>query len=131
MGISTTVLPDNSIYIDSSLALAIELCPDQLAIASALIYDTAVYNLAGHLLIESAQDQPNQTFFVDLRKTWQLNTFVPGVVSATGDEGTNASYTVPQFMSGLMMSDLDYIKTPYGRNYMSYAQRIGVVWGIS
>lgn len=131
MGINTTVLPDNSTDIDTALALAIEIAYLPTKKASPLIYDLSVYNLAGSNLVEFANDQTGLTYFAALRTQFGINGFMPGVISSAGDEGTSSSTLNPDFMKGLTMADLQYIKTPWGRAYMSYAQRIGAVWGIS
>lgn len=138
MGITAAVLPDASTDIDAALALAIEIVSDLLSQVSTVIYDNAVYNLAGHNLIEDAQDvtptviyQNGLPYFAYWRSEWKINMFVPGVLSSTSDEGTSSAYNNPEFMNRLMMSDLQLIKTPFGRAYLGYAQRIGSHWGIS
>jgi hypothetical protein len=100
-------------------------------IASPLLYDNAVYNLGMSNLIEFTPDQIGRTMFATLRKTYSILAFKPGVVQSSGDEGTNTSLLVPDFMKNLTMADLQYIKTPWGRAYMAIAQRVGPVWGRS
>lgn len=131
MGINSTVLPDNSTDIDGAFALATETVYQPMAQASALLYDLSVYNLGGALLIEFASDQTGQTFFADARTKFNINGFAPGVIAATSDETSSETLLNPEFMKNLMMADLQYIKTPWGRAYMGYAQRIGTCWGIS
>ena len=131
MGITTMQLPDASTDIDAALNLALALVYAPMQNASQLIYDSAVYNLGGSNLIEFASDQTGQTFFADMRKKFNINGFVPGVIQSASDEATSESMLVPDFMKNLTMADLQYIKTPWGRTYLSYAQRIGPVWGVS
>ncbi len=132
MGISTTVLPDNSTDIDTSLSVALEICDNYyLPTVSSIIYNLAVYNLAGSNLIEFATDQPGQTYFADLRKTWDITGFVGGIISASNDESTGQTLLTPEFLKTLQISDLQYLKNPYGRQYLAYAQRIAYNWGIS
>ena len=128
-GITTADLPDASAYVDSSMALAIEIVYTPMQAASPLMYDNAVYNLGMSNLVEFAPDQTGRTTFKDLRKNYNINGFIPGVVQSSGDEGTNTSMLVPDFMKNLTMADLQYIKTPWGRTYMGIAQRIGPLWG--
>jgi len=131
MGITTVQLPDASTDIDAALNLALALVYAPMQNASQLIYDSAVYNLGGSNLIEFASDQTGQTFFADMRKKFNINGFVPGAIQSASDEGTSESMLIPDFMKNLTMADLQYIKTPWGRTYLSYAQRIGPMWGIS
>lgn len=61
-GIPASVLPDNSIYIASSYAMSVEIASEYLAQVSDLINSDATYNLATHILIETAQDLPGAVF---------------------------------------------------------------------
>lgn len=131
MGISTTYLPDDSDYIDLSLAIAQEIVNEWINTVSSLIFDQATYNLAGDTLINIAQDQPGETFFYDLREKWGINSFVPGVIESSHDETTGQSMLVPEFMKELTLGQLQNLKTPYGRQYLAYAQTIGTNWGLS
>jgi hypothetical protein len=130
-GIDSASLPDASTYIDAALALSIEIVYEPMASASPLMYDQAVYNLGMSTLVETAPDQTNKTTFFDLRKSFNINGFVPGVVQSSGDEGTYSSMLVPDFFKNLTFADLQYIKTPWGRAYMAIAQRVGSLWGVS
>jgi len=178
--------------------MAIETVNLDLTLISQTVYASAVYNLAGHLLIETAQDlagaaftgyisgnnlnvvsvtsgtlstqqtliatglQPNTTviggsgvswevnpsqtyaslatpalmsskftYLTSLRAQWQINQFVPGVIASTSDESTSANYKNPAVMDNLLFSDLNYVKTPFGRNYLSIAARYGSPFGVS
>ena len=130
-GVSTAQLPDASPDIDSALALSVAIVYIRIQEVSQSIYDSAVYNLAFSNLIEFASDQPAQTFFADQRSKFNILGFVPGVISSTSDEGTSESLLNPDFMRGLSMADLQYLKTPWGRQYLSIAQRVGPIWGMS
>jgi hypothetical protein len=130
-GITATYLPDNSPDVDSSLALAVEIVYTGINDVSPMLYDNAVYNLATSNLIEFATDQTGQTFFADLRTKYKINSFVAGLVSASGDESTSQTLTVPDWMKNISLADLQYLKTPWGRQYMSIAQRTGTLWGKS
>ncbi len=100
-------------------------------------YAWAVYNLAAHLLIMWAPDNPalappNNTFFADLRDKYGLNSFTPGVIQASHDQGTGQAFIVPDFVKNMTMADLAYLKTPWGRAYMGLAQAYGpTIWGLT
>jgi hypothetical protein len=96
-----------------------------------IIYTLAVYNLAGDNLINYCPDQPGQTFFTAARASYGCNSFVPGVIGASADEGTSESIITPDFMKTLLMANLQQLKTPYGRQYMAFAQSAGTLWGIT
>ena len=132
MGINTTVLPDNSPSIPLAYQIALDLVNLQLAIASSDIYTLAVYNLGGDNLINYAQDQTGQTYFTDLRAHFKIYSFVPGVIEETHDESTGQRLLNPEFMKNLTLSDLQNLKTPYGRQYLAFAQMYGpTIWGVS
>lgn len=85
----------------------------------------ATYNLAMHQLLKTAQDLPNQTFFAQIRQTYKLTSLVPGPVMASADQATSETLVVPEFFKTLTLSELDLLKTPYGREYLGYAQMYG------
>lgn len=100
------------------------------------IYATAVYNLAGDLLINLAQDSPPSfapplSYFNQLRTNFGCNSFVGGVLNSTSDEGTSEGMTVPDFAAGLTVGQLNNLKTPYGRVYLAIAGSYGSLWGLS
>lgn len=100
------------------------------------IYALAVYNLAGDRLINFAPDQPNSTYFATLRGPapdgFGINSFVAGNVEAAADEATSDTLVVPDFFKTLTLGDLQNLRTPYGRLYLSLAQDWGpAVWGLS
>ena len=130
MGIPTSALPDSSPTITWALEIAQTIVNVQLNLVPG-IYTLAVYNLAGDNLVNYATDQPNQTHFADLRSQLGLSNFTAGVVSSTSDSGTSVSLATPEFMKTLTLSDLQNLKTPWGRNYLAFAQRYGTAWGIS
>jgi hypothetical protein len=132
MEINTTVLPDDSPWIPLCYNLSVEIVNYVLQCISPLIYDQCVYNLGGDNLVNYAQDVPGQTFFVTLRNTLKINNFVAGVISESHDETTGESLTVPDFFKTLTLANLQNLKTPWGRQYMAFAQSYGPnVWGLS
>ena len=131
MGLSTTVIPDNSTDLVNAYNWAVEIVSTDLASISSLAYQQAVYNLAGDILVNWATDQPNQTVFSGFRNTYKIFDFVPGVLTSTSDSGTSQSMNNPEFMKNLTLSDLQNLKTPWGRAYLAIAQRLGTLWGLS
>ena len=147
MGISTTVLPADSPVIPFCLGYAVDIvnpairqmapsCGPPIAGVPALsLYVTAVYNLAGDFLINFAQDlpdappikgsKPSLPFFAYSRKKWNINGFVSGVIQSAADETTSESMVVQEAAKNFTLSDLQSLKTPYGRVYLGIAQ----MWG--
>jgi hypothetical protein len=142
MGISTTDLPDNAPVILMALAISEETVnPALRAVRSPAfsslgytgpnIYELAVYNLGGDNIINFAPDQPDSTFFAVARTGYGCNSFVAGVIASSADETTSESLVVPDFMKQLTLSNLQQLKTPWGRQYLAFAQDYGNIWGIS
>ena len=141
MAITTEQLPDASPVIAMAFAISLEIVNLQINCASPLLYTLAVYNLAGHNVIVFAPDQPDappvpgsdppQPYFAFTRKELKVNAWTPGVVTSTSDEGTSVSLLNPDFMKTFGMKDMTLLKTPWGRQYMEFAQRIGPLWGLS
>lgn len=98
----------------------------------------AVYNLAADYLINIAQDPSNAPSYLDglkywayLRKQFNIFSFVPGIVENASDQGTSAGYVIPKGLEDYTIANLQQLKTPYGRNYLSIAQSWGPTWGLS
>lgn len=122
--------------VQDSLTIALEIVNEALCHASTRIYTLAVYNLAADRLINFANDSEilaNQTYFSDLReKKYKLSSFAPGVVASSSDEATATSLLNPEQMKNLTIMDLQTLKTPYGRQYMAFAQMWGQgIWGLT
>lgn len=149
MKISQSVLPDDSPFIGGSFNFAQMLTNDQLAVVpnpdpvNYPDYRTvAVYNLGGHVLVLTAQDadnapivagsNPQLPYFAYLRKKFNLEGFVSGIVTSAGDESTNTSLAVPDWYKDMTFQDLQFMQTPWGRQYLALAQAAGPnVWDIS
>ena len=143
MGVNSTVLPDNSPVIATAFQVAMEIVNLDLNSASAVMYTAAVYNLAGDNLLNYASDlpdaaivpgsgEPGLAFFAWTRKQWDLNGFISGVISATYDQGTGNTMVVQEAAKNFTLSDLQNLKTPYGRQYLAIAQRAGpTIIGVS
>ena len=130
MGISVLYLPSNSPFLqwtlDKALALVI-----QIPCASGADYTLAVYNCAGHLLLETAQDQPGRDYFEKTREKLGLLQFAAGVVVSTSDQSTSTAFATPDALKELTISDLGFMRTLYGRAYLAYNQDFGGLWGLS
>lgn len=131
MGISASVLPDNSPWIEFSFTLASEIVLPELNDISPILYTQAVYNLSGSTLLYNAQDTSPSTYFADLREANHIVEFVAGVVQSSGDQGTNSAWMIPDAFKGFLMSNLQQLRDPYGRAYLAIVQSYGPVWGIS
>lgn len=147
MGIPISVLPDDAAIIPIAYNVAIEICNIQLASlslpmndpAQPSIYALAVYNLGGSNLVNYAQDQAGQTppppnaatFWADLRGSFKISAFIAGVVSGAADQGTSETILTPDFMKTLTLANLQQLKDPWGRQYLSFVQGLGPLWGLS
>lgn len=92
------------------------------------IYTLAVYNLAGDNVINYAPDiaaPPNNTYFADLRKSFDTNGFVSGVIQSASDESTSESMVVQEAAKNFTLANLQNLKTPWGRTYLAFAQSYG------
>jgi hypothetical protein len=147
MGIDSTVLPDNSVWITYAFNVAMAIVNQALGavgvdpVSGTTIYTLAVYNLAASNLLNFAQDLPGaanvqgsdppQPFFAYTRSKWNMTSFVSGVVQSTSDEGTSMSVVVPKALEDLTIANLQQLKDPYGRQYLAFAQDYGTLWGLS
>lgn len=135
MGVPTTALPSDSPVLTYAYQASLNLVWLRINAVSPFSYMAAVYNLAGHFLVKWAPDgtgsDPNSTVFATMRKNLGLLSFTAGVVTAAADVSTSDSLTVPDFFKNLTLADLDLLKTPWGRDYLSIVQDMGTLWGIS
>lgn len=130
-GVPTAALPSGSPYLAWALSYAEE---QTLLILYAIgqdYYCFAVYCLATSFLINWCPDQSGQTYFATLRATWNLTGFVGGTIQSTADEATSESLLAPDFLKGLTLANLQQLKDPFGRQWLSMQQDLGNVWGIS
>lgn len=142
MGISSTVLPDNSDVIATAFQVAMDLTNIIINQVSPIQYTLAVYNLGGSNVINYAQDvtppvpyktlnETSYTYFDYFRALWKINDFVTGVVESTSDVSTSVSLKVQPALGELTLADLNTLKDPYGRRYLGIAQQFGTLWGLS
>ena len=132
MQIQAPDLPVDDPVINVAFCAAKDTASLWLARASSALYTQAVYNLAGDLLINFAVDQPGRTYFIELREALKINVWVPGVVGSSANASTSESLVTQEFMKNYTMSNLQNLKTEYGRRYLAMAQRYGSnLWGLT
>jgi hypothetical protein len=141
MGVPVEALPDDSVYLSASYNWGLNYTLTNLIEVPNLgngrdMYTIAVYNCSAAMLVEIAQDDPTapppfNTYWADLRNKLNINNFIPGTVTSSSDQGTSTSLTLPGFFQDLTLGDLQLMKTPWGRLYLSIAQSWGSIWGIS
>jgi hypothetical protein len=132
MQIAMDVLPDTSATITFAYKIATDTVNSYIQQVSPDLYDQAVYNLGGDILINFAPD-PSTTdpFFSQLRTKWGIGNFTAGVVQATSDQGTSANLLVQDAAHLFTLDDMQRLKTPYGRQYLYIAQKFGTLWGLT
>lgn len=121
--------------VQTSLMVALELVNKAINHGSSRLYTLAVYNLATDRLLNFAPDRSlptPQSYFKQQRENLKIENFTPGVVSHAGDDNTSAGLLNPEQMKFLTLNDLQMLKTPYGRQYISIAQAYGnQPWGLT
>jgi hypothetical protein len=98
---------------------------------SPTIYALCVYNLGGAILLEIAQDDPNSTYWADLRDKLGVNAFTPGLINSAHDQHTSESMMIPNQLQNLTLWDLQLLKSPWGRRYLMFAGQWGTIWGLT
>ena len=98
----------------------------------AIEYVLAVYHLATDRFVRLAMDDGLGTFYQTQRVNFGILDFKPGVVMASGDGPTSQTLVVPDYYKTLPMWAQELLKTPWGREYISFAQMYGpYVVGVS
>jgi hypothetical protein len=139
VGIPVLAMPTDSPVIAWSFNVAMMIVNPTLAIVGSPtgatpptnLYVECVYNLATDILINHAQDQAGRTYFADLRNSYNINSFAPGVVTSSTDSSTSTGLQPIEAMKNLTLANLQNLKTPYGRTYLGYAQAYGTLWGLT
>lgn len=129
-GVSATFLDPSSEYYAWAFTRAqdIALFVPQMP---SIIYVLAVYNLGMHTLIKIAQDV-GTPFFSDMRKTYFLLSAPLGSINSSSDNGTSQSNVISEWQKNLTLSGMDLMRTPWGRDYLDYAQQYGsTIVGVS
>lgn len=118
-------------WLFTTLAVAQGIVNEVLSCLQAPLYVLAVYNLATDRLINYASDVAGQTFFMDQRTKFRLLDVSVGVSAAASDQGTAVGILNPEVMKNFTLANLQYMKTPWGREYLGIAQSVGTLWGLS
>lgn len=124
-GVPQADLPTTSEYLTQSLTYAQSVALIPPLDMPSFLYVLAVYNLGLHFLLKTAQDISPYTFFTTSRTQFNLLSFTAGVVIGSGDQGTSDTLLAPDWLKGMTLSTMDYLKTPWGRDYLAYAQQYG------
>lgn len=118
--------------ISMTFALAMDIVNTILAVGSPIVYTLAVYNLAMDRLLNFAPDAQYQTYWQQERTKYRIHDVISGVVMSSGDNGSNTGILNPEQLKLLTLQDLQTLKTPWGRQYMAFAQMYGRdLWGVS
>ena len=131
VGITVDAMPDASPGFQTALDFTNEWIPDQLAAVSPGLYTAATYNWAASLIIEYQPDQTGQVLFTQLRQSFGVGNFVPGVLTSVSNEATSESLTIGKGLSNLSIVDLQRAKDPYGRTALGILQQLGTLWGLN
>jgi hypothetical protein len=152
LGIPTAALPDDSFWLTIAFNVAVAVANQaQAAVPVGMdgttVYTLMVYNLATDNLVNFAQDVPGAPnfldpngflpddpplpFFAGMRKQWGINNFAAGVVASTSDVSTSTSLEIPEQFKQFTIANLRNLKTPWGRQYLEFAQDYGTLWGLS
>lgn len=95
-------------------------------------YVLAVYNCAGHLLLKITPDQAGQDLFCRARAGFKMLDPQIGIIQSSSDVTTGNSFVVPDAFKNMTIGDLQFYTTPYGREYLAYAQDSGPsIWGLT
>jgi hypothetical protein len=123
--VNTAGSPFLGYALDQAMALVIR------APSPGIDYTLATYNCAGHIQIRITPDQTGRGFFQEQRATFDMLKQSVGLVQATNNVDTGSTFAVPDALKQLTIGDLGFMKTPWGREYLAYAQDFGGVWGLT
>lgn len=131
-GIPEEVLPADSVWIPITFDMAKHQINWELSYAAGNLFPLVFYNLAGDRLINFAQDIAGQEFFAGQRAKYRIHEPAVGVVSSGGDGGTSMGLVNPEQLKQMTWTELQMLKTPFGRYYMGYAMASGpTLFGMS
>lgn len=131
LGVSPSLVNENTPWANAALAFSVHWVYKGLAKADNAIYLRAVYCLALDRAILIAQDTPPDNTFSALRDKFKIYAFRPGVIAESHDESTGQSFNTPTSLNSLSIADLNNMKTPWGIEYLGYAQQASPIWGMS
>lgn len=138
LGIGPAYLPDDSMWIQATFDMSLGMVNLGLAaltmpgVTGSTIYTLACYNFGADRLLNFALDMPGQSYFKDMRASLGLNAFSAGLVNASSDQGTSQSLEIIEAAKRMTITDLQMMRTPYGRAYLDFAQSWGSTpWGLT
>lgn len=123
-GVPADDLPSDSSYVQWAFNYAVAAVMQESFIPPT-VYVIAVYNYGMHYLLHIAVDQTGQTFFTDARESYGLLSFKGGAVVSASDQGTSGTVSGSRALSNLSLAAMDMLKTPWGQQYLFYAQQFG------
>ena len=119
MRLTPEYLPDNDPDIDTALAWAVSIVADAINTFNPIDYAMCVYNVGMHWLIMYGNADIFDTIRTSLN-AWNLHA---GFVQSTSDEGTSVSNQLPAYLQNLNASDMQFMQTQNGRDYMAIVSR--------
>lgn len=133
--IPTTALPTDSPWPGYAFNQIMEMI-NRPSTSPGVLYSLAAYNGATHLLISITPDQPGQSYFTSLRSGesggFGMNAPQLGLITASADESTSNSYATPDALKQLTIGQLDFYRSPYGRQFLNWQQAYGPsIWGLT
>lgn len=93
--------------------------------AQVLSGNSFTYSLAVNPGPVTVQGTYAAAYFAGLRASYGINVPSVGVVTASSDEATSITLTNPEQLRLLTLKDLRMLKTPFGREYLEFAQSYG------
>lgn len=122
--IPPAALPASSPWPQYALTQALHLTPCG---PGGIMYTLVVYNCATHILFTITPDVAGQNFFSTARSKegFSLVNPIVGVVAATTDESTTTTLSSPDWTKRITVSQLNFMRTPWGREYLGWIQSAG------
>ena len=123
-GVLSADLPADSEYLVWAFNWAVALTI-QSSNFPVIVYILAVYNLGMDRLILVAQDIPPSTFWFGQRQIYGTLEQKPGITMASGNGPSSDTLVVPDWYRDIPLDMQQAMKTPWGREYVSYTQMYG------
>jgi hypothetical protein len=82
--------------------------------------------VSGYVLTNPGTQYPISNFWSSLRLRYKYDSFITGFVQSTSDQGTSTSLLVPRIFDKLNISSLRKTGTPWGLQYLEYAESYGM-----
>ncbi len=94
---------------------------------------TGTYTISQDLTVSSTSMTLQGTYFQTQRGKdgFDLVGVPNAFLSASSDESTSQTMAVSDALQTLSLTDLDFMRTPWGREWIEYGQDYGPVWGLT